>query len=61
MVRYGGGDQLRYSWHGDLRGHLHERGRLVLDDGSAVDVIIGRAFLEVVNGRPIDPETASAT
>jgi hypothetical protein len=49
VVRYGGGeDQLRYSWHGDLRHHLHERGRLVLDDGSTLDVVIGRAFLEVV-------------
>ena len=61
MVRYGSGDQLRYSWHGDLRGHLHERARLVLDDGSAVDVVIGSAFLQVVNGRPIDPESATAT
>jgi hypothetical protein len=61
VVRYGGGDQLRYSWHGDLRGHLHERARLVLDDGSAVDVVIDRAFLRVVDGRPIDPETATTS
>jgi hypothetical protein len=52
VVRYGSGDHLRYSWHGDLRGHLRERGRLVLDDGSVLVVVIGSAFLRVVDTLP---------
>ena len=54
VVRYGSGDHLRYSWHGDLRSHLHERGWLVLDDGSVLDVFIGRAFLRVLDTMPCD-------
>jgi len=52
VVRYGSGDHLRYSWHGDLRGHLRERGRLVLDDGTLLEVVIGSAFLRVIEVLP---------
>jgi hypothetical protein len=48
VVQYATGDGARYSWHGDLHAHLHERGRLTLDDGTEVEVAVGRVVLRGV-------------
>jgi hypothetical protein len=45
VVRYGSGDEVRYSWHGDLSAHLDHHATLITDDGPTVDVIVGSQLL----------------
>jgi hypothetical protein len=52
VVRSGSGDDVRWSWHGDLSAHLEQHATLVTDDGPTVDVIVGNQLLRPPPMRP---------
>jgi hypothetical protein len=48
VVKHGRGDDVLYSWHGDLGRYDHESGILTLDDGREIKVVVSGGFLRTV-------------